>query len=1295
MDSSHFPLHSSLKFFLSLALLILSVTAMADNGRLYGSERLSSSLTSTICQDRYGYIWIGTEYGLNKFDGYRFTPYFSSGNDSTTLYNNEITALFVDRKGRLWVGQSKGLARYDYLTNSFVRYTVNGRMPRVSAMLEHDGSLLIGTSGYGIFTLKDGATVAERLPMATRRRTDDFCSSLFVDANGDIWRSSHLHLVTRYRRGKDGVYTQKDYPLMPKGPAVEFLSDGSKGFWIICMYGIMRYDYARHTLSDAGVDLSVIGNTVTMRTATLDAKGNMLIGTSGGGLVVLPRGGKTLINAAGNSKDILLHNTNVNNILCDRQGGVWLSCYGKGVYRAGGGDKAFSSHTFSDNNITLGSRITSTAYCYGAIWCTVQYSGLYRFDADGNNLRVMDSPQGTNLVYSDRSGQMWICTNNALYRYSAGGTYEKAAQMNGFGLNAMTDDGKGKLYISDFGRGLVVYDTKTGRTTGYSMNDKPKRTNDNVLHNDWIKSLCMVAPDILVVGTVEGLQAMNTATGAFGPVQFSGMECSALLKADGSQLLVGTLSGLYTYGLHTAVEQPMKGAEMLRDKKICAIRKDRHGNVWVSTSAGIWKKAAGDSQWQGYIHGNGLAAKEYVMGASFALPGGEIGFATADGITFFLPEAVERLEQHTADARLSTVIVGGEMLSPLHDTYVIPYGNNSLSLEFSTMNYSDVDNVTYEYRIGGGRWKPFIEGNNITFTHMPPGTYRIEVRARNGSNVSEHVKAITVRVEHPWYASPIACTLYIIIGVVTLAMVLLYYRRRKRRELDEAKMQFLINATHDIRSPLTLILGPLAKLRGITSDERQMGYLNIIERNAQRLLVLVNQILDERKIDKNQMRLHCKRCDISQFVGNVCSLYQYRADEKSIRLTFTASASPARAWIDSIQFDKVINNLLSNAFKYTPDGGEIAVGVADNGKEVTVTVTDSGVGLDGENREKLFERFYQGKNSIKNQTPGTGIGLNLSRTIVEMHGGRITAANRCDGAPGAQFTVALRHGFQHLKPEYIDEDQVDDAPAANDRSTQTTQNTSVLVVDDNSDLTQYISNELGGTYRITTCADGMEALSALHRAPFDIVVTDVMMPRMDGIELLRNIKQTPRLNHIPVVMLTSKTEIEDRLLGLRRGADAYMAKPFNIEELQAQIAAIIDNVRRLRGKYSGQLHTDDGAIQAPEVTGNDDSLMERVIKVINDNLGNPDFNVEMLASEVCVSRAHLHRKMKEITGISTSEYIRNIRIEHASRLIRDRKINITQVAYAVGFNNQAHFSTVFKKHFGMTPSEYAARGEKD
>lgn len=1277
--------------------LLLSAITMADNSTLYDNAKLSSSLTTSVCQDRHGYIWIGTEYGLNKFDGYRFTQYLNIKNDTTSLSNNEITTLFTDSKDRLWIGQSNGLARYDYNANNFVRYTINGRNPRVGAVVENNGSLIIGTGGYGLFTLKEGATSAERLPLADHRRTDDFCSSLFVDANGDIWRGSQLHLVTRYTRGKNGVYAHKDYPLTLKGPAMEFLSDGNKGFWIICMYGIMRYDYARKTLTDAGIDLSLITNTITMRTARMDRHGNMLIGTSGGGLLILPRGGKSLIRA-NHSNDILLHNTNVNNILCDRQGGIWMSCYGKGIYKTGGGDNAFKSHTFSDNGITLGSRITSTAYCYGSIWCTSQYSGLYRFNSDGTGLQVMNCPQGTNLVYSARSGeQLWICTNNTIYRYYPDGTYKKETLLNGYGITTMTDDGRGRLYISDYGRGLFVYDTNTGRGKTFSMYDKPAGTKANVLHNNWIKSLYMLQDDILMIGTVEGLQAFNPSTMQFGPTYMSGTLCSAMLKVSKSHLLVGTISGLYSFNLFTSDIQPLKGAETLQDKKICAIEKDKSGNLWVSTSSGIWKKSQNDSQWHGYIRGNGLITKEYIAGTSFTMPNGNICFATADGITFFNPKAVERSDKNIADVQLSNIIIAGETQSPFHDTYTIPYDNNSFSLEYSTLTYNDVNNITFEYRINGaGKWEPFIDGhNNITFTHMPPGTYTIETRARNSNNVSSNIKTITIKVSHPWYSSPLAYIIYNILVVLTITFIFLSYRRRKKVENDEAKMQLLINATHDIRSPLTLILGPLARLKEMIEDNKQAEYLNVIERNAQKLLLLVNQILDERKIDKNQMQLHCRQCDLTPFVSNICTLYQYRADEKNIKLEIKADGTPINVWIDSIQFDKVINNLLSNAFKYTADNGEIIVNISDNDKEAVLKVIDNGIGIEGENSNKLFERFYQGQNSNKHKKQGTGIGLNLSRAIVEMHGGKITAGNREDGQHGTCFTVTLPHGHSHLKPEFIEKESNNEVAPPTEVKNKASQNVNVLVVDDNNDLTQYISNELSKYYKITTCADGLEALNTLHRSQFDLVISDVMMPRMDGIELLRNIKQTPRLSHIPIIMLTSKNEIEDRLLGLRKGADAYMAKPFNIEELQATVDNQIANSRRLKGKYSGNLHTEDNAIQTPEMKGNDEALMERVLKVINKNLGNQDFNVEMLAEEVGISRAQLHRKMKEITGITTSEYIRNIRMEHASRLIKENKVNITQVAYAVGFNNQAHFSTVFKKHLGMSPSEYASKENKN
>lgn len=1271
---------------------------MAGGSMLYDSGRLSSSLTSAICQDRYGYIWIGTEYGLNKFDGYRFTQYLSHPTDSTTLSNNEITTLFVDSQGRLWIGMSKGLARYDYKHNRFVRYHFDSRYkPRVTTIIEKDGTLFIGTSGYGVYTMRNGDTMPRHDSPFGHRRIDEFCSKLFVDRQGNIWRSSHLHLITQYKCTKDGAYTHKDFPLHDKGPAVSFIDNGRHELWIVCMYGILKYNYATRTMSDAGTDLSMLNRTASMRTACLDKKGNMLVGTSGAGLMMLPRGTRTLVPASTDSNNVLCNKTNVNDILCDKDGGVWLSCYGKGIYKTGGGNPVFRSWTFSDNNIELGSRVTSTAWCHGAIWCTVQFGGLYRFGANGYGLQAMNCPKGTNLVYCDSGGQMWICTENALYSYSPDGTYQQKAQVDGLGINTMTDDGRGKLYLSNFGRGLFVYDTLTGEYASYSMYDTPRDSNQNVLYNDWIKSLCMLDNDILMIGTMEGIQAFNTVTRQFGPIQMNDLPCTVIQRLDDSQLIVGTTSGLYTYGMHTATVKPLERAEALQDKKICAIRKDRQGNLWVSTASGIWTRSAKTWQWHGYIRGNGLVSREYITGASVALPDGRIGFATADGITLFRPADVLAMSGHVHPPRLSNIIIGGQTVSPFENSYTVPYDENSFSLEFSTMVYHDVDNLTYEYRINGnGRWEPFGEGHNVlSFNRMPPGTYKIEVRTRCDYSVSYATDAITVSVSHPWYSSPWAYTLYILLIALAVGCGVLYYRRRKRVELEEAKMQFLINATHDIRSPLTLILGPLAKLREMLKDERQTGYLDIIERNAQRLLLLVNQILDERKIDKKQMRLHCTKCDIAKFTQNICSLYQYRADEKNIQFRFTSATAPVEVWIDRIQFDKVVNNLISNAFKYTADNGIVCVSVEKGDNCAVLKVIDNGIGIDNENREKLFERFYQGHSARKLHVQGTGIGLNLSRAIVDMHGGKISAANRSDGVQGACFTVTLPYGYSHLKPEYIESDDVEvvGVPA---KKPQPSQSVSVLVVDDNTDLAQYISNEIGGYCHITICSDGLEAINMLHRHDFDLVVSDVMMPRMDGIELLRSIKQTPKLSDIPVIMLTSKSEIEDRLEGLRRGADAYMAKPFNIEELKAQIANLIDRNRRLRGKYSGQLHTDDNAVNTPDIKGNDELLMERILKVIDKNLSDSDFSVETLAAEICISRAQLHRKMKEITGISTSEYIRNLRLEHASRLIKEGKINITQIAYAVGFNNQAHFSTVFKKYFGMSPTEYAAKErEKD
>jgi DNA-binding response OmpR family regulator len=474
--------------------------------------------------------------------------------------------------------------------------------------------------------------------------------------------------------------------------------------------------------------------------------------------------------------------------------------------------------------------------------------------------------------------------------------------------------------------------------------------------------------------------------------------------------------------------------------------------------------------------------------------------------------------------------------------------------------------------------------------------------------------------------------------------------------------------------------------------------LETIEHNAQRILNLVNQILDVRKIDKQQMQLHCQATELVAFVRSISKMFEYNAKERNIDFQFEADAEQLEAWIDRNQFDKVVSNLLSNAFKYSTDQGEVKIRLTHDDQSVRLTVEDNGTGLDADNLKHIFDRFYQGSNARALHVNGTGIGLNLCKMIVDMHHGAIVAQNRTDGRQGAQFVVTLPLGNSHLTEEEIEtQPAADEGTAVGKRKEQpagpaggSNSHYRVLVVDDDPEIAQYISTELSHYYKFATASNGKEGLKELLTNDYDLVVSDVMMPEMDGFTMLRMIKSNMNISHIPVVMLTSKADVGNRLEGLERGADGFLAKPFDMEELHLTIDNLIKSRLRLKGKFTGAQQQAD-KVEQPEVKGNDELLMERIMKAVNKNLSNSDFNVDMLTQEVGISRAQLHRKMKEMTGISTSEFIRNIRLEQAARLLKEQKINITQVAYTVGFSNLAHFSTIFRKHFGVSPSEYAER----
>ena len=614
-----------------------------------------------------------------------------------------------------------------------------------------------------------------------------------------------------------------------------------------------------------------------------------------------------------------------------------------------------------------------------------------------------------------------------------------------------------------------------------------------------------------------------------------------------------------------------------------------------------------------------------------------------------------------------------------------------LTLEFSLLDFNNPRGITYEYRVGNGAWVRNPQGINvIQLSHLQPGDYPIQVRARAGDLCSA-TKTITIEVTPPWYRTTWAYCLYLL-ALVSLVTLLVYgYRRRANRQMDEEKMKFLINATHDIRSPLTIILSALKKIKG---DENPA--VDTIEHNAQRILNLVNQILDVRKIDKQQMHLHCQQTDIVAFTEGICRMFDFPAKEHGIHFAFNHEGiDRLDAWVDRTQFDKVISNLLSNAFKYSNDGGDVTVTLTHLGQKeeghaaemLELSVMDNGMGIDEDSLKHIFDRFYQGSNSRRMHVDGTGIGLNLCKMIVSMHHGTIEAHNRTDGN-GAVFTVRLPLGKAHLKPEEIDE-QKEMAPLSSVKTSSSKYR--VLIVDDDIEMARYVSSELGRYYKFGICPNGKEGLKELLTNEYDVVISDVMMPEMDGFTMLRMVKTNINISHIPVIMLTSKADVANRLEGLERGADAFLAKPFDMEELHMVIENLVQSRLRLKGKYSGAQQAQADKVDQPEVRGNDEVLMERIMKAINNNISDSDFNVERLTQEVGISRVQLHRKMKDLTGISTSEFIRNIRLEQAARLLKEQKINVTQVAYTVGFSNLAHFSTIFRKHFGVAPSEYAER----
>lgn len=1296
-------------FIVFVCICIVSVRG-ANYQRLYGTESLSSNLISSICQDSQGYIWIGTEYGLNRFDGVYFTQYYAG--ESEGLASNSVGKLLADGED-VYVMTYFGLQVYSLEENHFHTIRIEGAhaLNLKDIVRTPEGDIWLINSGEGVWKVDRQALAAYPLDSVNRQYRMPELRDVKMDSRGRLWVNTQDKGLQRFdtRSGKlstffEGTSLARHVAgVMEDGSGRIAVATNNDGIYLL-----------NASTDEMEYFCDVPGMTV-YRTYGNGRK-DMLMGTDRLGMWRVNLDARQVVPAYGYLDETVMPKTMAWAFCEDKDGNAWIGFHRGGLYFVSQQQQPFNymnlSQVEGENGRNL---IAMTCLGNGNLLLCQEGGGVMEVTQGGKVTGKWMPYIGISSVLPVDEEYLLVGTS---YNHGVGmlsRTTGKVKWLDALGIlgnpiKGITRDREGNLYVAEFGKGLYSL-TPDGEKRRELCNGQMQ------LHNPYLNVLATDSRGLLWIGHYYGFDVYDPVHDRLLQLKTDSLLRSAVIYAlaedDKGMMWMGTSCGLFRYDISAQKGQRYAREDGLPNDVVCGIVNSGDGNLWISTLRGLCRLNAETGRMVNFYVGNGLRSDNYLRGAYGMSSYGMVYFGNERGFSSFIPSAVQSA-RFQRGITLTGVYLLGERVAVKEDAIRFSYLDNTFTLRFSTMDFREADNIYYEYRFADQTeevWYQTSAGvSEITLTHLQPGRQELLVRACDGGVTSE-VKKISIRITPPWWFSWWAYTLYILAGLTVVVLAFEAYKRRQQAEHNESEIRFLIDVGHELRSPLTLIKSPLDILMHRDYDQETSHALRVMTRNTDRMLQLVNQILSIRRIEKGQMKLHYAKTDMAGFVGDIVHDYDYEAEKRGISLAFRVKGDAPVAYVDRENFDKVINNLLTNALKYTADKGEIVVTLRQEGQKVYLSVLDNGQGIDEEQIKRVFDRFYQVSSRTASGQLGFGIGLNLTYKIVKLHGGDIVARNRTDGVKGSEFVVTLQLGMAHLpKGSVVEEDYfisktereavrkadmgLSDADMKPSRKARRTTGYRVVVADDDEGIRNFLKSKLGEEYHVDACADGQEAFETIVDTLPDLVVSDVMMPKLDGFTLLRRLKNNTKTSHIPVILLTTKVEHQSHLEGLECGADAYIDKPFSLEELQASIASLIANRNRLRGKFSGMQEQKENVKQI-ELKGNDAQLMEKIMKIVNERLADSDFNVEELADAVGLSRVQLHRRVKEMTGIAVGEFIRNLRMQQAAKLFEQGDVTVSQVTYAVGMVNPNHFSVAFKKYFGVTPSEYMAKHVQD
>ncbi len=1307
--------------------------------QLNEQQGLQNNVINDVIQDSIGYIWMATNDGIFRYNGSSFVGFRNIPGDTTSIPSNAVQTLHQDKKGRIWALTDYGIGIYSYINNQFKQIlpgSVPSKLPyrSITSMVEtKDGSGFLGTFGGGVLRFENGQF--ERLEGSIGWGSAEFdqqeVMSLLLDQDSVLWvgtwndglifydlktevltpfhhsefNPGRIHCIKKvtdqsywvgtnegllifdHAQSKPLIINHSTNPSFPGGEILEIEQDKNGVVWIGTRHaGLLavssRKLYTGNGMIENHFEPTGQSNSVNDRSISAimqDQLGNIWIGTHNAGMNVFNPSGESIRSFSHIPNVPSLTHSSAWGICPENDSSIWVGTDGGGVNLLNPYTREISQSIgsqFSDQAI-----LCALQTSWGELWFGTYEGGINCYNKKTQRTYIIGQKDGLfsldiRALYESKDHQIWIGTNGSgLFHYNPDNkSLTHIHQTDYLDIRAIQEDRQGHLWLSSFGNGLLRFSPENKELVEYS----------------WY--------------------ADETKT----PVSFC-------LLIDQDSIWVGSRqNGLLLFDPSNEEFISFSETEGLINNSVRAIVKDKKQNLWISTNTGISFFDRNTRTFRSFDFSDGLQMGQFNDGSGLSLPNGDLVFGGKKGLNVFTPEQL--LQRRNAPKSIINQLIAfdktqnsepKEITIPLIDRkekVVLKHQENSLTLFFEALAFPTLGSWGYEYRLKGleSEWGSWDDFGAATYRNLSPGSYIFQVRTTDVSKTSAgSISEIELEILPPWWLTWPAFLVYILlIG----SLILIIYRytsnqiklkeklnyeqklRIQEQENIQQKIRFFTNFSHELRSPLTLIQGPVNDLLSQEDLEKHYPLLQMIRRNSTVLQKLVNRLLEFRKLETQKATLNIALNDLSVLIHEELESYRYQSGKSGLNIHFQSSHE-AFAWVDIEKFHIIISNLLSNAVKYTPSGGTIKIETEKNNETIIIRFSDTGKGIDEKDLESIFNPFFQADNSAGKG--GTGIGLALTKSFIELHGGKISVQSK---PSGSTFTISLPNQLNWLKDQsyvrLIPQDEEAYIPAektSDEDSDQMDNQAIILIADDHPEIREYVVKTLEKPYKVIAVSNGEEAWTMAKKLLPDLIITDIMMPRMDGIELCKKLKSFENTNHIPIIVLTAKDADDPKVDAYEAGADGYITKPFSSRLLKTRIQNILNQRKALRDQFASGYWSD----LIKKGDSPDIQFITNVESTVLQLLSDSEVTVPLLASELGYSRTSLYRKIKSLTGLSINHFIRLIKLKQSTVLLTHDDLTVSEVAFKLGFTDLKYFRNCFKEKYGMLPSEYQKKYTKD